>query len=297
MIKFFNRIRQNFLIEGKAAKYLLYALGEIVLVVIGILIALQINNWNEGRKQNKLAQKYLQSLYLDFLQNDVMVAHSIAQMEGTKQATRSLAVFIDSGFVKINPKKGVQKIDQEFYNDFGKRSNDYVAVYDTLSLIYNLNRSGWVTSYDLLLPTWDEIISTGNIQLIENKKLKDEIVMLQMLAGEIKELETKIMTPIVKDYKIFRTKYYDVSKSVAGPLAASEPGLFNTGDLVDISALRSAWEVKNQLRQVYRAANEQQDNIRGNVGTQCKLVLKLLKDELAREGINPKTLETDRILP
>lgn len=50
MIKFFNRIRQNLLSEGRTTNYLKYAIGEIFLVVIGILIALQINNWNESRK-------------------------------------------------------------------------------------------------------------------------------------------------------------------------------------------------------------------------------------------------------
>jgi len=50
MIKFFRKIRQNLLSEGKTGKYLKYAIGEIVLVVIGILIALSINNWNENRK-------------------------------------------------------------------------------------------------------------------------------------------------------------------------------------------------------------------------------------------------------
>ncbi len=49
MIKFFRKIRYN-LKEGKTVNYLKYAIGEIVLVVIGILIALSINNWNEGRK-------------------------------------------------------------------------------------------------------------------------------------------------------------------------------------------------------------------------------------------------------
>ena len=50
MIKFFRKIRQNLLSDGRTGKYLKYAVGEIVLVVIGILIALQINNWNEHRK-------------------------------------------------------------------------------------------------------------------------------------------------------------------------------------------------------------------------------------------------------
>ena len=50
MIKFFRKIRQKLLSENKFSKYLIYAIGEIFLVVIGILIALQINNWNEEKK-------------------------------------------------------------------------------------------------------------------------------------------------------------------------------------------------------------------------------------------------------
>ena len=50
MIKFFRHIRKSLLSEGKTTKYFKYAIGEIVLVVIGILIALSINNWNETRK-------------------------------------------------------------------------------------------------------------------------------------------------------------------------------------------------------------------------------------------------------
>jgi hypothetical protein len=62
MIKFFRKIRQNLLSEGKTGKYLKYAIGEIILVVIGILIALQINNWNINNQQEKLETKYLKEI-------------------------------------------------------------------------------------------------------------------------------------------------------------------------------------------------------------------------------------------
>lgn len=69
MIKFFRRIRHNLLTEGKTGRYFKYALGEIVLVVIGILIALNINNWNEERKdQNKLLKIY--NLVYNDIRND-----------------------------------------------------------------------------------------------------------------------------------------------------------------------------------------------------------------------------------
>lgn len=62
MIKIFRNIRQNLLAEGKTTKYLKYAIGEIVLVVIGILIALQINNWNEDKADQKKEINYLKSI-------------------------------------------------------------------------------------------------------------------------------------------------------------------------------------------------------------------------------------------
>ncbi len=56
MIKFFRRIRQQLLTENKFSKYVLYAIGEIILVVVGILMALSINNWNSNQK-NLVAEK------------------------------------------------------------------------------------------------------------------------------------------------------------------------------------------------------------------------------------------------
>jgi chlorite dismutase len=62
MIKFFGKIRQNLLSEGKTGKYLKYAIGEIILVVVGILIALSISNWNESRKEKTLEKKVMDEL-------------------------------------------------------------------------------------------------------------------------------------------------------------------------------------------------------------------------------------------
>ena len=69
MINFFRRIRQRLLTENKFSKYLIYAIGEIALVVIGILIALQINNLNEDRKARKSENQILFSLAEDFNSN------------------------------------------------------------------------------------------------------------------------------------------------------------------------------------------------------------------------------------
>ena len=68
MIKFFRSIRKTLLSEGKKSKYFKYAIGEIVLVVIGILIALQINNWNENRKSQEKIDNYFEKMLVEMRQ-------------------------------------------------------------------------------------------------------------------------------------------------------------------------------------------------------------------------------------
>ena len=69
MIKFFRKIRYKLMEQNKTGKYLKYAIGEIVLVVIGILIALQINNWNEARKVENSKQALMLALKSEMVKN------------------------------------------------------------------------------------------------------------------------------------------------------------------------------------------------------------------------------------
>lgn len=78
MIHFFRRIRHKLLTENRLTRYLIYAIGEIALVMIGILLALQVNNWNEQRKQNKLEHTYLIALKEEFKENLVETERVIA---------------------------------------------------------------------------------------------------------------------------------------------------------------------------------------------------------------------------
>ena len=77
MLTFFRRIRKGLLDGGATRKYLLYAVGEIALVVIGILIALQINNWNEEQKRKKIEIELLKGLGNEMLENIRLLEESI----------------------------------------------------------------------------------------------------------------------------------------------------------------------------------------------------------------------------
>jgi hypothetical protein len=67
MLRYFRIIRKKLIEQDKVRKYLLYAIGEILLVVIGILIALQINNWNEMQKQKEISKETIQNLKIELL--------------------------------------------------------------------------------------------------------------------------------------------------------------------------------------------------------------------------------------
>jgi len=94
MIKFFRKIRQNLLMENKTGKYLKYAIGEMILVVLGILIALQINNWNEARK-SKSTEVYVLTEILSNLNEDAVILKDIiAQRQKAKLSVAAMLKYL-----------------------------------------------------------------------------------------------------------------------------------------------------------------------------------------------------------
>jgi hypothetical protein len=93
MIKFFRKIRQDLLSEGKTIKYLKYAIGEIILVVIGILIALSINNWNENRKARNAQNSLLINLYENLGADSIVLQTTRQDMLAIRETQRQLHAF------------------------------------------------------------------------------------------------------------------------------------------------------------------------------------------------------------
>ena len=90
MIKLFRNIRKNILEEGKTSRYLKYAIGEIILVVIGILIALNINNWNENQKSKKDERYVLNEILKNLDEDAVLVDEIITQRQKAKTAVKAV---------------------------------------------------------------------------------------------------------------------------------------------------------------------------------------------------------------
>jgi cell division protein FtsL len=88
MIKIFRKIRQKLLAENRFSKYLIYAIGEIILVVIGILIALQINTWNEKNKTKELEVKILKEIHSNLSLDLKELQHDISSMDSIVKACK-----------------------------------------------------------------------------------------------------------------------------------------------------------------------------------------------------------------
>lgn len=97
MLHFLRQIRQKLIIQDNVRKYMLYAIGEILLVMIGILIALQINNWNEARVEKHQEELILRNLHAEFSQNLEELNYDIKRVDSLEDALTDIIAMIDNG--------------------------------------------------------------------------------------------------------------------------------------------------------------------------------------------------------
>lgn len=139
MIKFFRKLRWSSLqsilssAEGRKRfpKYLLYAIGEIVLVVIGILIALQINNWNEQSKKEELGKEYLRQLQQDLTLDAKLYQGQINNLSTQLKSADSLVTIIEKGDTDVKTVKDLIKNDHRqwgIYDDYDLNNNTFLAL-------------------------------------------------------------------------------------------------------------------------------------------------------------------------
>ena len=175
MIKFFRRIRQQFLSEKKFSKYVLYAIGEIVLVVIGILIALQINTWNEDAQNKDIERAYLTGI-LNNIDQDIYELDKLVDQD-------TLAIKHYTFILKAFSDKSINKYSKEFINALGKSYitqsfNGNSIVFEDMKSSGKINhiksdvlRFSILEYYNL---SQREIIRQNEMHIPEMHKLRDE---------------------------------------------------------------------------------------------------------------------------
>lgn len=180
MFKFFRRIRQNLLVENRFSKYLLYAFGEIILVVIGILIALQINNWNEDRKNDRQERYLLTQLLKEFQRDSTTMANQIRLTHW-----------------KARDGKLVQQ------HLLGK------APMRTDSLVTFLFFNGKALFFRSHTPTYDEILGSGKLGIIKNDSIK---LLISRFKSNVDLAQTFLFSESqkIKDsYNVHIRKYFE----------------------------------------------------------------------------------------
>ncbi|WP_242158725.1 DUF6090 family protein [Aestuariivivens sediminis] len=267
MIKFFKKIRQSLIAEGKTVKYFKYAIGEIVLVVIGILIALQINNWNTERINNNRVKQYSKSLIRD-LENDIEMIN-VSQFQAKKS------------FKKIDSLKSYI-----LSTDPAKLSNTnlFVLTHDIMYRPFMWNRS-----------TFNEMKNSEIIHNFKNDNLKKKLMAYESFsyhldedfdqdmtnAHKAEEITSEIMDlnnpyfsqMLVLESERFNDPTLDLFKTVEYQKAKKEDRVFQINNVND---LKKFVNVFIRIQDSYRIRAFQEMN---EIKENAKEIIKLLKNE------------------
>lgn len=183
MIKFFRHIRRSLINDNKMGKYFKYAIGEIFLVMIGILLALQVNTWNENRKDNDKEQQILKQLTEEYKSNLLQLEQKIAHRKKIIKAGNKVLDYID---------KPLNVNTDSLYNQLNV-------------LIGN----------PTFKPIQNNLINSGDILLIKNKKLNQLLTTWPSSVMHIKEIESiwnnkmwESVIPLFNDMGILRNGFY-----------------------------------------------------------------------------------------
>ena len=190
MLTFFRHFRKSLLSSGQAQRYLLYAIGEIALVVIGILIALQVNNWNEERKDHTIQKKYLLSFLSDLRRDSIILHHSIKDVKSLQDG------YTNYVFTMYK----TQASTEEFVDLISSQT------WPANAFILNDN-------------TYSEMTSSGNLNLIHNDLLKQSIIEYykeyQVAASSIEQMNRSGLDIFLQVYpllaKYFKGSFFDNS--------------------------------------------------------------------------------------
>ncbi len=184
MIRFFSKLRRSFAESGNTARYLKYALGEIVLVVLGILIALQINTWNQNRQDRRQEQVMLNQLLDEYNSN-------LEQLTSKMYIRREL---IESALVLLKYRKmEVAEVHPDSFN---------------LHLARVITRP----TFDPFLGVTNELSNSGKLYLIQNTTLRNRLTSFSSLLNEVREEEQVIFNNVETKFSPFIKEHYQIGR-------------------------------------------------------------------------------------
>ncbi|MCF7560921.1 DUF6090 family protein [Sabulilitoribacter multivorans] len=227
MIKFFRKIRQKLLTENKFSKYLLYAIGEIVLVVIGILIALQINNWNEQKKIKQNAKEALIALKNDLVQDTILISNRLPEVNYQYEINESFRERVASPKAKVDT---LLRIAQKEFNPTWNNP-----------IVYNTN-------------AYTSLVQTGLIEKLSDS-LKEKIKTFYNTKSNFNE----IIKNVTVDYSNKVSNYVDSYTFGATPLHDQGPLIDSlVWSKVEMAHLAASFQgLSNFKRILFKLVNEE----------------------------------------
>jgi len=233
---------------GKTSKYLKYAIGEIILVVIGILIALSINNWNEKRKTNNQLQGYLNSIRKN-IQSDTIEINNIKNLRKRHNLAAKDYVkytYMDSMPIQLVPEIG--RILGEQY--------------------LNINPSGF-----------DALKNSGYIANLQGTDIEDAIYDYYSYYEEIHESEISLNNFIENmEAGLYDGKYEDVVIVYKVFTSSKSPNEFSERDIQ--KALEQIYQNSKMLGIMQRVASEEYFFVYDSLKTKGQNIVNLIKKEL-----------------
>jgi hypothetical protein len=170
MIRLFRKIRHQLLSEDRYSVYLLYASGEIILVVVGILFALQIDNWSENRRIRNAEQLLLGSLKLEITANQARLDEAMLYHSKSREGAKRILEY----FGGVNPIENYQEIDS------------------LLALIQ------WAWTYDPSMGALNSIKMSGHLNSVQNADLRTLITNYEDRINDATE-EGKLIQNLIVD--------------------------------------------------------------------------------------------------
>ncbi|MDG2448759.1 MAG: DUF6090 family protein [Saprospiraceae bacterium] len=197
MLTLLRKIRKSLIDSGSSRKYLLYAIGEIALVVIGILIALQINNWNESRKDRQWEKYYLNRLKQD-LQKDLAEINNIFNRSYRRFVCGNEIIrLLDDDFME-ELLLATNKNQKMFITEAEKRiSRDSLPSFSRM-----MNTINFSLNVDIRSNTFNEIMSNGRLEVIRNDDLRENLSEYYSRASDFEPLNLYLSNATKEHEKI-----------------------------------------------------------------------------------------------
>lgn len=242
MIKFFQKIRYTLMSENKTGKYLKYALGEIFLVMIGILLALQVNNWNEDRK-NRIEEQSLYNSLIESLESDLEDVND--KLPIVNKAIDAQKIFMTNSFDTIKKDYTISEI-QDLLFALSESSRSFFPNYGLYNKISNNNQIDLIQSNDLQMKI---------IELYEQFYKRYNDVDLNIEHQSIFSLYTNFYSKIqnyITEYGRYEIDFEILQENYA--VLQDECRKINTLTLLSYGTMTNC---KNEIELLLNALNEQ----------------------------------------